>query len=151
MYPDVEVLKQNLEEPQLAYENVASLTPATVVVARPQAIPVKILTVEIYDQAQNRLVTAIEILSPVNKRPPGLQAYRQKRSDLFKAHVHLLEVDLLRRGTRPALQTDVPLTAYQVLLSRANTNDTVVWALDLADQLPRVPVPLLPADDDAAS
>ncbi|NEO53891.1 MAG: DUF4058 family protein [Okeania sp. SIO3B5] len=31
----------------------------------------------------------IEVLSPVNKREPGLTNYRQKRRRLYQARVHL--------------------------------------------------------------
>jgi len=34
----------------------------------------------------------IEILSPVNKREPGLMPYRQKRQRLYNANVHLIEM-----------------------------------------------------------
>ena len=46
-------------------------------------------------------VTSIAILSPVNKREPGLSTYREKRRQLHAAEVHILEIDLLRRGQRP--------------------------------------------------
>lgn len=44
----------------------------------------------------NSVITSIEILSPVNKREPGLTAYQRKRLQLHNAGVHLLELDLLR-------------------------------------------------------
>ena len=34
---------------------------------------IRAVSVEVYDAAENRLVTAIEILSPVNKRQPDLK------------------------------------------------------------------------------
>jgi len=51
-------------------------------------IEVRIASVEIRDTA-NTLVACIEILSPVNKREPGLMPYRQKRQRLYNANVHL--------------------------------------------------------------
>lgn len=79
LYPDVEVL----ETPQRQ----ASLSVL-------QAVRVRLIDVEIRDTANNRLVTSLEILSPVNKREPELTTYRQKRQQLYRANVHLFELDL---------------------------------------------------------
>ena len=50
----------------------------------------------------DQLVTAIEILSPFNKRAgEGIDDYRRKRTCLLRSSVHLIEIDLLRRGERP--------------------------------------------------
>jgi hypothetical protein len=89
-------------------------------------IHVRVPTVEIRDVASNQLVTSIEILSPVNKREPGLAAYRQKRQQLYQAGVHLLEIDLLRRGIRPLAHPRVPDSAYLVALTRAQSGATQV-------------------------
>ena len=110
---------------------------------------VQLVEVEIRDTAHNRLVTCIEILSPVNKREPGLTLYRRKRQRLYQAGVHLLECDLLRRGTRPIAHPRLPATAYLIALTRAHAGMTQVWAFDVRDALPCVPVPLLPDDGDA--
>jgi len=54
--------------------------------------------VEIHSTAAQQLVTVIEVLSPVNKRPSheAYQAYQRKRRDLLRSEVHLLEIDLHR-------------------------------------------------------
>lgn len=111
-------------------------------------IMVQITNVEIRDTAQNQLITSIEILSPVNKRDQGLQQYRLKRQRLYQAGVHLLELDLLRRGTRPIAHETLPLVPYLVALTRAHAGKTNVWPLRLQDAWPNVPVPLRPPDDD---
>lgn len=100
------------------------------------------------DTANNRLITCIEILSPVNKREPGLTAYRQKRQRLYQAHVHLLELDLLRRGTRPFAQPRLPDVAYCIALTRAQAQHIELWPVDLLTPLPVVPVPLQAPDPD---
>jgi len=45
-----------------------------------------ILTVEIRDVAERRLVTVIEILSPVNKRGKGFEEYMDKRINLMQTN-----------------------------------------------------------------
>jgi hypothetical protein len=111
-------------------------------------VAVKITTVEIRDSASNRLVTSIEILSPVNKREPGITPYRQKRQRLHQAQVHLIKFDLLRRGTRPFAHPRLPDLPYLVTLTRAQVSEVEVWPLALPDPLPVIPVPLQSPDAD---
>lgn len=161
MYPDVEVLRASRGQAiHDRSEAVATYTarsgrhagsaipPAPLVLALPEALEFRQATVEVRRADDDRLVTAIEILSPVNKREPGLSDYRRKRSRLHQAGVHLLELDLIRRGTRPlpvALPTPVP---YLVALTRGQARHVELWPLQLTDPLPLVPVPLLDPDPD---
>jgi hypothetical protein len=107
-------------------------------------------SVEVRDVANRQLVTAIEILSPTNKRGDGRQEYLGKRARLLRSHAHLLEIDLLRAGQRVPMRDPLPTVPYFVLLSRvAKRPDTEVWPITLQEPLPSVPVPLLPGDPDA--
>jgi hypothetical protein len=112
-------------------------------------IEVHLTSVEVRDAARNELVTTIGVLSPVNKREPGLKKYREKRQRLHRAGVHLLEIDLLRRATRPlAPHPRLPSAAYVVSLTRGRAQAIDVWPLGLRDRLPVVPVPLRDPDPD---
>ena len=64
--------------------------------------PVTESYVEIVDvKSGHRVVTAIEVLSPTNKRPAeGQRLYLKKRDDLKLAGVNTVEIDLLRGGER---------------------------------------------------
>jgi hypothetical protein len=150
MYPDVEILHRKVQEPTIAYGELTttSITEPTIVIAANQSIKWTIPVVEIRDVAKNRLITAIEILSPVNKRSPGLEAYREKRMDLHRSGVHVLEIDLLRRGTRALVHPRMPKSDYQALLMRVGTQNTEVWAFDLPEAMPVLPVPLDAPDAD---
>ncbi|MCB0584994.1 MAG: DUF4058 family protein [Phaeodactylibacter sp.] len=152
MYPDVDILnrKQKLQEPEETYQSLSTSppTPPTISIPFLQPIEVRIPVVEIRDRKDNRLITAIEILSPVNKRKPGFEPYREKRLRLYRAGVHLLEIDLIRRGERPFYNLDVPQAHYWVTLVRAGSEKADIWAFNVQDALPAVPVPLLPADED---
>jgi hypothetical protein len=110
----------------------------------------RIPTIEIRDAANNSLVTSIEILSPVNKREPGLTQYRQKRQRLYQADVHLIELDLLRRGTRPFDHPRLPTAPYFVTLTRARSAAVDLWPIALQQTLPIIPVPLKAEDLDVA-
>lgn len=152
MYPDVEILKkQPAQTPPLTgrvEENISVLTPATMIIPRP-VIEVNIPVVEIRDRENHKLITAIEILSPVNKRGKGLDKYREKRQMLHDDGVHLLEADLLRRGQRPLNYPTLPRSAhYFVMLSRGDRHKTEVWAMTVRDKLPVVPIPLKSPDPD---
>lgn len=147
LYPDVAVLHKNeLKEPTETYErSVAEVSKPSYEI--PAVFTVKIPFVEIRDRANNKLVTAIEILSPVNKRRPGLDEYLQKRQDLHKAGVHVLEIDLLRRGKR--IIQPAPKTHYLFDLWRAKSDHLSVWTNLVQENLPVLPVPLANDDPDA--
>ncbi|MCB0583970.1 MAG: DUF4058 family protein [Phaeodactylibacter sp.] len=152
MYPDVEILKKQPEPAQMPVsqgtEGIDVLTPVTMIIPRP-VIEVNIPVVEIRDRENQQLITAIEILSPVNKRGKGLDKYREKRQLLHEDGVHLLEVDLLRRGQRPLNYPTLPRAAhYFVMLSRGDRYKTEVWAMTIRDKLPVVPIPLKSPDPD---
>lgn len=115
-------------------------------------VPFRQVTVEIRSVNSGLLVAVIEILSPVNKRmeSDGQEAYLRKRDGLLGAAVHLLEIDLLRRGERLPVDPPIPAAAdYAVVLSRADARlNAEIWPIALSDPLPVVPVPLLPPDPD---
>jgi hypothetical protein len=115
-------------------------------------VPLRLYTVEVHETETLRLVTAIEILSPVNKRPSheAYYDYQRKRRALLRSTTHLLEIDLLRGGERPPLAQPVPRAPYYVTLSRVNRRPYVdVWPIQLWEKLPVLPVPLLEPDPDA--
>lgn len=145
--PDVGVL---LREQAVRYApQVAVIEKAPVESLVENEVQVDLLSVEIYHTADEVLVTAIEILSPVNKQPSheAYTDYLRKRRELLHSEVHLMEIDLLRAGTRPRLSQPVPPAPYYVMLSRANRRpDVEVWPLQLQAKLP---VPLLAPDSDA--
>ncbi len=151
LYPDVETLKRNSgvdieSEPAVDYD---VTTPATLSIPIARPIEVRVPVVEIRDRENQQLITAIEVLSPVNKRKPGLEDYRKKRTALNRNGVHLLEIDLLRRGEHPFNYPTFPRWAqYFVLLTRGGQLRMEVWAMTVRDKLPIVPVPLKSPDPD---
>jgi uncharacterized protein DUF4058 len=107
--------------------------------------------VTIRDTLNQRVVTAIEVLSPSNKRPgEDRDAYLAKRDEYFVASVNLVEVDLLRGGLRPPFGEHAPSPfAYYVLVSRYPQFPKIeFWPIGVRDSLPEIPVPLNPDDPD---
>jgi hypothetical protein len=149
MKPDVRVLKVT-DKPIRGGTAIIAPAPATALITL--ELPVKEQSIEIREAGTDLLVTAIEILSPVNKRPghDAFDAYRRKRRDVFRSRVHLMEIDLLRAGQRPPFATPIPPAPYYVTPSRAEKRPKVeVWPLQFPEPIPVVPVPLLAPDPDA--
>lgn len=127
------------------------------VIDQPQAqsmvkleVSVRLVNVEVREAGTDTLVTAIEILSPVNKRA-GLerQKYLRKRRELLRSEVHVMEIDLLRGGQRTPLEIRPPPAPYYVTLAHAEHRPYVdVWPIQLETRLPVLPVPLCAPDAD---
>ncbi len=102
-----------------------------------------------------RIVTAIEILSLSNKTPgeKGRDAYIEKQQEVLGSSVHLVEIDLLRGGehTTPMdlgrLRQKAGPFDYHVSVHRFDQPGrffVYAWKLDAA--LPEIAIPLLPGD-----
>ena len=150
MYPDFDVILAKPGWSAGPAESTATLTPATATVPMGASIRWKLVTVEVHDRESGDLVTAIEALSPVNKRRPGLLDYRRKRKEYWERGANLVEIDLLRAGTRPFHGPGMPSGDYYVCLTPAGKKRVDVWAMSVRDPLPTVPVPLLGGDGPAA-
>jgi hypothetical protein len=104
----------------------------------------------------NRIVTALEVLSPTNKSDArGRAAYEQKQRELLNAKVNLVEIDLLRAGpyvlAAPAHVVPLPyLTPYRICVFRASRPlQAEVYQVPLGQRLPAIRIPLREADADA--
>jgi hypothetical protein len=114
----------------------------------PQEIPHVVF--EIFTVDKKELVTSIELLFPSNKRGKGYRDYLEKRYAILESRVHLVEIDLLRRGQRVPMESTLPDAPYYVFLSHAAKRPILdVWPIQLNSTLPSIPIPLL--DDDTAS
>jgi hypothetical protein len=130
---------------------VATAAPAPAESRVPLEVTIYLDRVEVRTTGVGQLVTLIEILSPANKRPShdAYTEYQRKRREVLRSPVHLMEIDLLRGGTRPPLADPVPVAPYYVVLSRADRRPRVeVWPIQIGEPLPLLPVPLLEPDPD---
>lgn len=125
-------------------------TPLPLRISAPMPVRVPHVTVEIRDVASRGLVTAIEVLSPANKRGLGHRQYLARRQRLLLSSAHVIEIDLLRSGKRPPMDAPLPPAPYFVFVSRAEDRPVIdVWPIGLDMALPLIPVPLLAGDPDA--
>ena len=104
--------------------------------------------------ADGAVVSVIEVLSPVNKTPwrerlhyrvypRGLNDYREKQRQLIESATHLVEIDLLRRGTH-AVAVPSELVAEQCAtwdyLVCEFTNDEASYGASRVGQKPQAGV-----------
>ncbi len=129
---------------------------STVIVSSP-APPIKVAVpvleevreayLEVKEVATQLVITAIEILSPTNKRGDGRQKYEQKRQQVLNSQTHLVEIDLLREGEPLPLGSSEPRGDYRILVSRSHTRPMAdLYPFKLRDPIPSFPVPLQPPD-----
>lgn len=102
---------------------------------------------EIRDSAaEGRLITAIEVLSPTNKRPGNARLkYLEKRSRVIHSRSSLVEIDLLRAGApMPVSRMGAARAApYRIMISRAwERPDARLHTFGLRTPIPAVSIPL---------
>jgi hypothetical protein len=149
LFPDASIVSGVRQEILVEASVLTAAAPLEMATIMPTRIPQ--VTIEIRDVANRTLVTAIELLSPTNKRGEGYREYLTKRTRLLQSTAHLLEIDLLRKGKRVPMQKALPEAAYFVFLSRAPQRPiTQIWPIQLNMRLPIVAVPLLPGDADCS-
>jgi Protein of unknown function (DUF4058) len=149
LYPDVSVAEAASLPGMGASPMAIAPAPLHMATVMPSRVPH--VSIEIRDVAQRQLVTAIELLSPTNKRGEGYREYLDRRRRLLYSTAHLIEIDLLRRGRRVPMQQPLPPAPYFIFLSRAERRPIVeVWPMQLNMRLPVIPVPLLAEDPDVA-
>lgn len=107
------------------------------------------LYIEILQRPELSLVAVLELLSPANKENPGRTEYLNKRNEILRRNVHLVELDLLRGGQRAPTPRPLPSADYYYLVARAEQRpECQVYFWKLPDALPRLPVPLRPPHAD---
>jgi len=123
----------------------ASISPETVTLPRVEAVREWYL--EIREVATGTVVTAIELLSPSNKRSgEGRRVYERKRNQVFASLTHLVEIDLLRSG-QPFPPIEQQRQDYRILVSRSDQRPTAqIYAFGLREPIPAIPIPLLPGE-----
>jgi hypothetical protein len=126
----------------------AVAAPAPVQVRVPMDGPTRLVSVYIRQRETARLVSVIELLSPVNKRRgKGREEYLEKRHTFLTSPVHLIEIDLLRSYPRMPFDDPLPPAHYMVMVCKAGERPrSSVWPISVRQPLPTIPIPLLPPD-----
>ncbi len=155
VYPDISVAELTTSFAGLQSET------AGVAIADPFEVPLPIEAppqrrLEIIDSGSgNRIVTVIELLSPVNKTMPvGRAVYRKKQSEYIQGMVNLVEIDLLRCGefVMAMPEEEWPLihqAPYKICIRRVNRPWVAAGiGIPLQDKLPNIAIPLRNQDRD---
>ncbi len=127
---------------------VATLAPTMLTLPEPLELEQSFLVIR--TTAGQEIVAVIELLSPWNKsKTEGLAEYLTKRQEYLHSSASVIEIDLLRGGTRLPCREPLPEGDYYCYLSRSGQRPSVaVYSWRLTDRLPVIPVPLLPEDGD---
>ena len=105
---------------------------------------------EIREVKTGKLITVLELLSPVNKlHKQGREEYERKRGYVFRSWTNLVEIDLLRAGdSMPVVGAQVQ-SDYRILVSRGLQRPRAsLIACTLRQPIPAFILPLLPGDDE---
>jgi hypothetical protein len=101
--------------------------------------------VKIIDIKTRQVVTAIELLSPSNKKKGDDRTrYLEKRNEYLANNLNFIEIDLLRGGHRPPLgRTASAVTKFYAMVCRSwEFPEAGVWTFGVRDRLPDIPVPV---------
>lgn len=103
---------------------------------------------EIREVETGYVVTAIEVISPTNKRAgTGRDAYERKRREVLSCPTNLVEIDLLRNGKSMRILSEIPQTDYRILVCRGNRRPQAeLYAFSVRQEIPTFLLPLQPSD-----
>lgn len=149
--PDTVVLART----QPNHSPISQSSSSTAVQTKPQKveIPIDLERKERYLQVReigtDAVITAIELLSPTNKRTgEGRDIYTEKRRSILSSRSHLVELDFLRSGNPMTMRGVTGRMDYRILVSRANHRPTAdLYGFTLRDQIPTFSLPLQDADE----
>lgn len=104
---------------------------------------------EVREVTSGKLITVVEILSPVNKsHPEGREEYTEKRNRILGSRTNLVEIDLLRGGQPMTMFGNSTKTDYRILVSSGWQRPRAqLYGFNLRQPIPDFPLPLLPKEE----
>ena len=152
--PDITIQKVRSTFKPVISENVAvadpdaqpDIQPRTVTLTYPETVRQSYL--EVREIATGQVITVIEVLSPVNKRPgKGRIDYENKRAMVFNSSNNMVKIDLLRSGQPMAEQDIKPRSDYRILVNAEEKRPQAdFYYFDIQDLIPFFPLPLRSED-----
>ena len=151
--PDVSVLGASTngdisESSEISATEIAGDTAVAVRVPLPEEVREGYL--EVREVGSDYLITAIEVLSPSNKRPGrGRQMYEDKRMELLGTWTNLVEIDLLRAGQPMRVISNNGIHSdYRILVARGGRSRAMLYPFGVRQPIPQFTVPLRRGDHD---
>jgi hypothetical protein len=146
--PDLSVVAPTAGPPGVATASAVETKDVTVLdVDLPIGDEISHYYLEVRAVQSHELITAIEVLSPVNKVDSrGRFEYEQKRYETVMSRTNFIEIDLLRAGAPMPLERPV-ISDYRILVSRGWTRRKAkLYAFGLRAPIPDFPLPLTPEE-----
>lgn len=148
--PDVTVQHSRASRQSPQQQTSIELEKAPLQVVLPMAEEVRESYLEVKDAQTQAVITAIEILSPTNKRDEGRQKYLRKREKILNTQTNLIEIDLLTQGEPLPLIENIN-SHYRIIVSRSASRPTAdLYAFNLPERIPIIPLPLVPEEKEPA-
>ncbi|MBO1350530.1 MAG: DUF4058 family protein [Hormoscilla sp. GUM202] len=148
--PDVSVLSKagKISTSNPTAVAVAAPTAEPITVTLPMPITIRQGYLEIKEVASKKVVTSIEVLSPVNKRMgKGRDAYLTKREQILGSSTNFVEIDLRRSGKQMPIVNKGIKSDYRILVSRGQQRPQAdLYAFKLQNPIPLFPLPLRAED-----
>jgi hypothetical protein len=148
--PDVAIragiLAVSAQEVSVAVQEDPAVKKSQVIVPLIDEIEETFLTIQ--EVTSRKLVTAIEVLSPTNKKTKKPRArYLDKRDEYLQAKVNFVEIDLLRGGQPMPLRPPPAPSDYRILICRPKRSPSAdLLRFSMRIPIPTIPIPLLPGD-----
>jgi len=145
--PDVATVRK-VREPAEPYAAPGQGQPRTVQVPVPDVVEEGYL--EVRDVVSGEVVTALELLSPTNKRPgEGHRLYETKRLTILGSLTHLVEIDLIRAYEPMPVYGDGHHSHYRIMVSRSNRRPRAdLYTFNIQDPIPTFKLPLRRGDEE---
>lgn len=145
--PDVSLQQRTKASAPLTTATTLNPTVQPIKVRVPMPVEMQQSFLAVKDAATQAVVTAIEVLSPANKRGEGRSQYEAKRQRVLGSLTNLVEIDLLRAGPAFLLESDVIPSHYRLLVSRATQRPLAdLYAFNVTTPIPHLICPLRPED-----
>ena len=157
--PDAVVIRDSRSASRLvsnrgSFEEEASVAvrSSSQAVTLPMPIEIRERYLEVREIGNDQIVTAIELLSPANKRKgKGRDIYEAKRAAILGSASHFVEIDLLRNNFPFPIHGAIERGDYYVLVSRASERPRAeLYTFTMRDSLPEFLLPLKEATESIA-
>jgi hypothetical protein len=153
--PDVMVTDASPSSNLLTESNVATLDEPEAIVLKRVKEPITLRNIVILDtKSGNRVVTAIEFLSPSNKIGRGRENFLTKQEMFYDGGVNLVEIDLIRDGewSVSIAQDLIPpsqQTPYRAVVVRGDDRIRCwYYPITISSPMPKLSVPLRSGEPD---
>ncbi len=149
--PDVSIVRLQRQPAMAEMAALAVAEPLAVyAVDVPMADEVSENFLEIREVKTGRLITLMELLSPVNKlSDEGREQYVRKREDVLRTRTSLVEIDLLRAGRPMAVVGPDVESDYRILVSPGwRRPHARMHAFGLRQPIPEISIPLQKGEEE---